>query len=267
MKPPHFRRTFCSVCGLEESAVEKLHYFPSIQDRSRLWQVNMNLVFVGDIPRHSRICNNHFTEEQYLNRTNWRLLRDAIPTLLPYQIHKNKTSTSTDETYPATSAIHPQFEMMDLIQPGTSRTNQHATKYEVTVQTQAPELSTSKILFPKNKKSVFRKIENITQSPRKIKLISLVKSKESQTRQLKKLCRKRKNDIKSLTSLDDNAVVRNLFAGMSQTTSDFLISQLRCAKKSPRGPRWTVEEKAMALALYRVGKRKRNTSHFGLLKF
>ncbi|KAL1490017.1 hypothetical protein ABEB36_013929 [Hypothenemus hampei] len=112
MKPPHFRRTFCSVCRLEESAVEKLHYFPSIQDRSRLWQVNMNLVFVGDIPRHSRICNNHFTEEQYLNRTNWRLLRDTIPTLLPYQIHKNKTSTSTDETYPATSAIHPQFEMM-----------------------------------------------------------------------------------------------------------------------------------------------------------
>ncbi|KAL1490026.1 hypothetical protein ABEB36_013938 [Hypothenemus hampei] len=95
MKPPHFRRTFCLVCGLEESAVEKLHYFPSIQDRkSRLWQVNMNLVFVGDILRHSRICNNHFTEEQYLNRTNWRLLRDAIPTLLPYQIHKNKTSTS-----------------------------------------------------------------------------------------------------------------------------------------------------------------------------
>ncbi|KAL1497356.1 hypothetical protein ABEB36_008338 [Hypothenemus hampei] len=95
MKPPHFRRTFCLVCGLEESAVEKLHYFPSIQDRrSRLWQVNMNLVFVGDILRHSRICNNYFTEEQYLNRTNWRLLRDAIPTLLPYQIHKNKTSTS-----------------------------------------------------------------------------------------------------------------------------------------------------------------------------
>ncbi|KAL1487741.1 hypothetical protein ABEB36_015578 [Hypothenemus hampei] len=124
MKPPHFRRTFCSVCELDESAVEKLHYFPSIQDRSRLWQVNMNLVFVGDIPRHSRICNNHFIEEQYLNRTNWRLLRDTIPNLLPCtiqqyfsivetnQIHKNKTSTSTDETYPATSAIHPQFEMM-----------------------------------------------------------------------------------------------------------------------------------------------------------
>ncbi|KAL1489478.1 hypothetical protein ABEB36_014366 [Hypothenemus hampei] len=151
--------------------------------------------------------------------------------------------------------------MMDLIQPGTSRTNQHATKYEVTVQTQAPEPSTSKILSPKNKKSVFRKIENITQSPRKMKLISLVKSKESQIRQLKKLCRKRKNDIKSLTSLDDSAVVRNLFAGMSQTTSDFLISQLRCAKRSPRGRRWTVEEKAMALALY-----KRSPSAYNFLR-
>ncbi|KAL1488720.1 hypothetical protein ABEB36_014519 [Hypothenemus hampei] len=253
MASPRSSTTLCLICGLEKHEVGKLHCFPSVLERSRLWQEKMNIVFTGHTLRHLRICSNYFTEDQYLNRINWRLRQDAVPTHQPAnQIHKPEASTSMDEIHKETDAVHSEFQMMDAIQEiqlNTSRIKQQ-TEHRVAVEPLV-EPSTSRALPSKNKKSVFRQIPNITQSPRTVKLISLVKSKESQIRKLKKLCRTRKNDIKSLTDLGDSKVVRNLFAGMPQTTSDFLISQLRCAQKSPRGRRSTVEEKAMALALYK----------------
>ncbi|KAJ8913287.1 hypothetical protein NQ315_010953 [Exocentrus adspersus] len=48
---------------------------------------------------------------------------------------------------------------------------------------------------------------------------------------------------------------------MSLTTTNFLISQLRCAKREPRGRRWTVDEKVVALALY-----KRSPKCYNLLR-
>lgn len=55
--------------------------------------------------------------------------------------------------------------------------------------------------------------------------------------------------------------VLTLFNGMSKTTKNFLISQLRCAKKSPKGRRWTMEDKCFTLALF-----KRNPSGYNFLK-
>ncbi|KAL1497657.1 hypothetical protein ABEB36_008580 [Hypothenemus hampei] len=112
MMQPRFRTAFCLVCGLQEHEVGRLHCFPSVQDRCRLWQEKMNMVFTGNTLHHHRICCNHFTEDQYVNRINWRLRRDAVPTLLPCstvqrhlsitgesQIHKPETSTSMTIPY------------------------------------------------------------------------------------------------------------------------------------------------------------------------
>ncbi|KAL1490098.1 hypothetical protein ABEB36_012839 [Hypothenemus hampei] len=89
MTPRRFRTALCLVCGLEEHEVERLHCFPSVQERCRLWQENMNMVYTGNTIHHYRICNNHFTNDQYLNRINWRLRRDAVPTLLPCTIQRH----------------------------------------------------------------------------------------------------------------------------------------------------------------------------------
>ncbi|KAJ8911352.1 hypothetical protein NQ315_011645 [Exocentrus adspersus] len=89
-------------------------------------------------------------------------------------------------------------------------------------------------------RSIFRGIKGLSAAdttPRKQHLKNLVKSKEAHIRKLKKVCRKKTGDIKSLTNIRDSTVVRNVFKGMSSVTTDFLISQLRCAKKSPRGQR------------------------------
>ncbi|KAJ8910577.1 hypothetical protein NQ315_011247, partial [Exocentrus adspersus] len=103
-------------------------------------------------------------------------------------------------------------------------------------------------------RSIFRGIKGLSAAdttPRKQHLMNLVKSKEAHIRKLKKLCRKKTSDIKSLTNIGDSTVVRNVFRGMSSVTTDFLISQLRCAKKSPRGRRWTTQDKVLALALFK----------------
>lgn len=114
---------------------------------------------------------------------------------------------------------------------------------------------------PKRKKSVFRVIENIDKTPRKAKLISLVKSKESQIRELKKVCRTSKYDVKALCDLSSTDVIRNLFSGTGKPTINFLISQLRSAKRDPRSRRWSIEDKAYTLALY-----KRNPSEYNFLR-
>ncbi|KAL1492472.1 hypothetical protein ABEB36_010722 [Hypothenemus hampei] len=139
MMQPRFRTAFCLVCGLQEHEVGRLHCFPSVQDRCRLWQEKMNMVFTGNTLHHHRICCNHFTEDQYVNRINWRLRRDAVPTLLPCstvqrhlsitgesQIHKPETSTSMTETYPATGAE---------IQLNISNISLQTTEYGVAVET------------------------------------------------------------------------------------------------------------------------------------
>ncbi|KAL1493752.1 hypothetical protein ABEB36_009446 [Hypothenemus hampei] len=83
MASPRTHTALCLICGLEEHEIGKLHCFPSVFERSRLWQEKMNMVFTGHTLRHLRIYSNHFTEDQYLHRINWRLCQDAVPTLQP----------------------------------------------------------------------------------------------------------------------------------------------------------------------------------------
>lgn len=83
------------------------------------------------------------------------------------------------------------------------------------------------------RRSVFRGIKGLSRvdaTPRKQHLMRRVEAKEAHIRNLKKLCKKKANDIKALANIEDSPVVRNLFRGMTSTTADFLISQLRCAR-------------------------------------
>ncbi|KAL1492304.1 hypothetical protein ABEB36_012777 [Hypothenemus hampei] len=100
-------------------------------------------------------------------------------------------------------------------------------------------------------RSVFRGIPELSKvdvSPRKQRLINLVKIKKAHIRKLKTICNQRVGNLKALFKWTDSKVVRNLFSGMSKTAVDFLISQLRCCKRSPKGRRWTTSDKVMALA-------------------
>lgn len=75
--------------------------------------------------------------------------------------------------------------------------------------------------------------------------MSFVKSKESRIRQLKRVCHSKQHDIKALCNFGDNTVVHNLFRGMFQTTTDFLIAELSAAKKSQLLPSPSLKEVLM----------------------
>lgn len=104
-------------------------------------------------------------------------------------------------------------------------------------------------------------VSKLVNTPRKKRLMSIVESKESHIRKLKKLCKEKSNNIKALCDLSDSRVVRDLFKGMATTTYDFLLSQLRCAKRAAKGRRWTIEEKIVALVLF-----KRSPKCYNLLR-
>ncbi|KAJ8912481.1 hypothetical protein NQ315_014581 [Exocentrus adspersus] len=83
---------------------------------------------------------------------------------------------------------------------------------------QSPSEQTCTAGDPEYSTSIFRGIKGLSAAdttPRKQHLMNLVKSKEAHIRKLKKLCRKKTGDIKSLTNIGDSTVVRNVFRGMS----------------------------------------------------
>jgi hypothetical protein len=114
------------------------------------------------------------------------------------------------------------------------------------------------------KRSIFRGIANLSRSeatPRKKKLMEIIEKKEDHVRKLKKKCKDHAHSIKALSNLADSNVVTSLFKDMPSSTADFLLSQIRCAKRHPKGRRWTMDEKVVALALY-----KRSPKCYNLLK-
>jgi hypothetical protein len=50
-------------------------------------------------------------------------------------------------------------------------------------------------------------------------------------------------------------VVQKLFTGIAMTTVNFLVSELRNARREPRGRRWTIEEKVVALVLMKRSRK------------
>lgn len=93
-------------------------------------------------------------------------------------------------------------------------------------------------------------------TPRKQYLYAYAKRKERVMKSLKRRIASREKQLSSLLELqnfDPNAFVRKISLSheMSRASAVFVGSQLRCSKKKPKGRRWTLEEKVMALSLYK----------------
>lgn len=90
-------------------------------------------------------------------------------------------------------------------------------------------------------------------TPRKKKLIQLVVKKERSVRRLQKKCSERSVSLSKLctTGSDVVAMVNHLSESMSGPSASFLASQFFCSKKRPKGRRWQLSDKVMALALYK----------------
>ncbi|KAJ8913991.1 hypothetical protein NQ315_008983, partial [Exocentrus adspersus] len=195
----------------------------------------------------------HFTVCSYLNRATGRLCANAVPTLLPASSVGQQSPSEQTVSTVTHLARDQEVEVPDKLPvAGCGSCNAEGNL----VQLSSPVATTSVQLETPSTppRSIFRGIKGLSAAdttPRKQHLMNLVKSKEAHIRKLKKLCRKKTGDIKSLTNIGDSTVVRNVFRGMSSVTTDFLISQLRCAKKSPRGRRWTTQDKVLALALFK----------------
>lgn len=121
---------------------------------------------------------------------------------------------------------------------------------------QEPSTSTS---TSQRKGKIFRQIENLTlgdATPRKLRLVRILQKKEDHLRKLKKICKKRGQDLKSLSNLADSTVVRSLFKDMPSVTADFMVSQIRSFRsKASKGRRWTFDEKVLALTIFKRSPR------------
>lgn len=104
-------------------------------------------------------------------------------------------------------------------------------------------------ITPFSKRSVIRRIPDIS----RLSAIKLIESKEVHIRHLKNISKSRGHDLKELVKLTDSNIVKELFQDLPSTVAIFLISQVRCSKKVPKGRRWTIEEKVLALALLKRG--------------
>ena len=122
------------------------------------------------------------------------------------------------------------------------------------ISQEIPIASTSR--SEKRKHPLFKGIEGLSRAestPRKRYLMDVVTKKEDHIRKLKRQCKQRGQDIKALQDLSESNVARTLFKGLSQETANFLIAQLRCGKRAPKGRRWSDAEKVVALAIYKRG--------------
>ncbi|KAJ8974308.1 hypothetical protein NQ317_009548 [Molorchus minor] len=255
----------CLVCGYGAHEVEKMHRFPLNDDKSKLWQEMMGIKYEPALLlRNYLICSRHFTADSYANLVTRKLNRNAVPSLLPCQLDsplERVTIVGTD-LFQSTNIDFGESVVSEDQIPSCSGIQQRQSSTGEAVRIQDSVPSTSGIpkrpITTATRRSVFRSIIGLSRAdatPRKQHLIRIVESKEIHIRNLKKLCKKRANDIKLLKDIDDSPVMRNIFKDMPSATADFLISQLRCARRQPHGRRWTFKEKVIALALFKRSPR------------
>ncbi|XP_063244534.1 uncharacterized protein LOC134544224 isoform X3 [Bacillus rossius redtenbacheri] len=100
-------------------------------------------------------------------------------------------------------------------------------------------------------------------TPKKIKLFREVQSKTKALKRLRKkyVAKTQLSHFDKSVSLESDLQFLKLREGISPAAYQLLVSQLRCAKKNPRGRRWTVREKIMYLTIL-----KRSPAAYRLLK-
>jgi hypothetical protein len=180
------------------------------------------------------------------------------PQMAVSSMHSPPPSTSKGSTTDVTLELCvPQVAVSAMHSPPPSTSKGSAT--DVNLELYAPQVAVSAMHSPtpstpkgsvaRNLFKGMKDISRATATPRKLKLMDMICRKEDHGRKLKKICKQKSNDFKALCALDESQVAQKLFKDMPMSTVNFLVSQLRNARREPRGRRWTIEEKVVALAL------------------
>lgn len=87
------------------------------------------------------------------------------------------------------------------------------------------------------KKPIFKGM--VCSTPRKVKLMKTIKSKEAHIRKLKKLARERAYSMRQLSNVNDSRVVQELFKDLPSTTDEsILLSNLQTWSKFLKVIHW-----------------------------
>ncbi|KAL1488865.1 hypothetical protein ABEB36_014660 [Hypothenemus hampei] len=231
------RNSYCLICARDDSEVKNMYCFPRNKVKAQVWLQSMDFKASSSaLSSRSRICSLHFEPECFANAVSMRLNRSAIPTLAA-----SKAQIISNDGAGSKKSEKQDYIIEDIPVPPSCDN----------------ALPKSLSTFPKPSKYIFRGIE-MNKSPRKKQLIAKILSKEAHIRKLKRLASVRKHDIRALSNLSESNLYRNIFSDMPQRSADFLISQLRCAKKHPKGRRWGLQDKIFALALFKRSPRGYN---------
>lgn len=84
------------------------------------------------------------------------------------------------------------------------------------------------------------------------RLVKLLKIKNKKIKRLQLVCKKGRNAIKDLRKKSTQTLVQNIMKGCTNKVSfNLLINQIQMQHKKPRGRRWSIEDKAVALSIYK----------------
>lgn len=181
----------------------------------------------------------------YRDATNYKLVSAAMPTLLAAKLPSARQALKPIENIPEPSVSQiMEYELEPL--PSTSSAT-------VDAEIQSTE-----------------NISRILSRPTKKLLLKTISRKQDHIRKLNFLSRKRGRTIKDLSRLDihNNDIMKAIFKGkyikksiylylkllivdMSSTTRTLMLSQMKCARRPVRGRRWTMDEKVLALLIYK----------------
>ncbi|KAK9736380.1 hypothetical protein QE152_g12539 [Popillia japonica] len=164
----------------------------------------------------------------YRDATNYKLVSAAMPTLLAAKLPSARQALKPIENIPEPSVSQiMEYELEPL--PSTSSAT-------VDAEIQSTE-----------------NISRILSRPTKKLLLKTISRKQDHFRKLNFLSRKRGRTIKDLSRLDihNNDIMKAIFKDMSSTTRTLMLSQMKCARRPVRGRRWTMDEKVLALLIYK----------------
>ncbi|KAG8232050.1 hypothetical protein J437_LFUL014426 [Ladona fulva] len=240
-----------------------------------------------------RICSLHFAREKFYSDSRTRLLQGAVPEILNAA---NVGSANDDAVFSCTPISHSSLSTAEpshlpLLSPTNSvvpspldtshtpsrslfplfiETHDSSTSTHSSPSPFSPaiEASSPASLSFSNEKDLSLSYIDLTRrsqlTPRKIKLFKYAKKKERQLKRLQSSVGKFKMLIKATSSSKGSlSQVKDIIeSSLSHNAAVLLGSQLKSAGKKPNGRRWTLEEKLLAVAIY-----KRSPKSYNLLRY
>ncbi|XP_072756955.1 uncharacterized protein [Anoplolepis gracilipes] len=94
-----------------------------------------------------------------------------------------------------------------------------------------------------------------TMSPRKSIMYKIHRKTVAQMYKMKKKLNNERNSLKKLKNMSDENIFNCIETKLNEVTKDFIRSQLRNVDRTPCGRRWTEEDKAFALSIYKRSPR------------